>query len=529
MCAGSGGDGVAPAVNEGAAMHRYVDVTFLLKRAETHHGEHIRLVGSGLALGNWNPDSSVEMTSGPAVYPSWSTTVSFPLPDETCTVDEAGVPVTFEIEYKYIRDRNTHGGGFNWENVENRRISVHAGRAWQVCDDGFDSPGSAGVLERASVPSGHHGHVPFEAVYDFVGEEALGFGAFGVVWRCRGIHRTARGCEDVIETPEDVAVKRIERERLNPRDVRNLFGYRGREGEMQLHALQDHPHIVKLLEVYDSPKVLSLVLELCEGGDLFQTVTSKWQATGTGISEEGAAVVLGHMLDALAFLHDQRIVHRDVKCENVLLSWADVPVEHNICKLCDFGLSARLPESGELRTLLGSAATAAPELLNGKPYGAPVDVWAAGVLLYASLSGAMPFEGESSREIADRVRKGEYSLKSGAWDRISKGAKNCVRTLLRTDVAKRPSAEIAMEDKWVRSFGKTEPNEPKRNVRGAAGDKKPTAIVPTTGDKKPRPKSSGVCCGAGVARLCQRKSTARAKGGSTAAPAGAVAQGGSEA
>ena len=106
-----------------------------------------------------------------------------------------------------------------------------------------------------------------------------------------------------------------------------------------------------------------------------------------------------HLLSALHFLHSQPVVHRDVKCENVLLAKENVPPELNVFKLCDFGFAARpRAPSYRLTTRMGSPDTVAPEVVRGEAYWTPVDCWAAGVLLYMSLSATPPFYAQSDAE-----------------------------------------------------------------------------------------------------------------------------------
>jgi len=279
----------------------------------------------------------------------------------------------------------------------------------------------------------------FEDAYSIVGDNPLGEGSFGLVWRCRPRQGPGGGDDAML------AAKRIMMSKLLPRDVRNLFGHDDREGEIRMHQALKHPHIIELHEVFREPDTVSLVMECCRGGDLFDLIA----ANCSGLPEQSVALVERHLLKALEFLHGRRIVHRDVKCENVLMLDKDLPVEKNTFKLCDFGFAARLKADGELSTRMGSPDTVAPEIVRGERYSTPVDCWAAGVLMYMALSARPPFWAKTDVEVLKRVGKGEYSTSGGVWERISKEAKEIVSRLMTFNPRARVSATEALAYTWL--------------------------------------------------------------------------------
>jgi len=208
----------------------------------------------------------------------------------------------------------------------------------------------------------------FESSYDLVGDK-LGYGAFGTLWRCWKIRPGAKN-------GHAFAAKQMDKSQLMQYDVWNLFGSEKTEGEgeIKLHLRQKHPHIVQLFEVFDEALKVTLVMEACDGGDLFHHVTSHKRLCGVGVSEEAATAVMAQMLSALDYLHQQSIVHRDVKCENVLLRHRRLALERNTCKLCDFGLASHLPLGGVFQEPVGSLDYAAPEMCKrGCKRGLPMD------------------------------------------------------------------------------------------------------------------------------------------------------------
>merc|ERR1719263_2145734 len=135
----------------------------------------------------------------------------------------------------------------------------------------------------------------------------------------------------------------------------------------------NHPHIVRLFEYFDEPQSVTLVLEWCRGGDLFDAIVKHANAARQeqlnsglmikkGLSETAAAIVMQHMLSALTYMHLRHVVHRDIKCENILLAHCDVPLVQNVFKLCDFGFATYDAGDG-LNDRLGSPDTVAPEVV----------------------------------------------------------------------------------------------------------------------------------------------------------------------
>jgi len=296
--------------------------------------------------------------------------------------------------------------------------------------------------DQNSTPESPWTSAAFEAVYALDGEKPLGEGSFGLVWSCRRREAIAGGdCSGR-------AVKRIAKKRLKPRDVNNLFGKDELEGEIRMHLRLKHPNLVAMHEVFDDGHVVSLVMECCSGGDLFDLIST----CRTGLCEMGAARALQHLLKALTFLHGLNIVHRDVKCENVLRLESALPIEKSTFKLCDFGFAAALKDPhGHLKTRLGSPDAVAPEVVAGKAYSKPVDCWAAGVLLFMALSATSPFWGKTDLETLRKVKRGEYSMAGARWASIRSAAKDVVRQLLTFEPEARATASDALNLTWLGS------------------------------------------------------------------------------
>lgn len=422
-----------------------VRVTFSLQHAETQPGESIRVVGSGHGLGCWDPGLGVALTTTADTYPLWSGSAMLAASLFRSGSKGAEFVGAFAVEYKYVRDCREVGGHFVWEDCSNRRLAFPFSRdvsPWKVVDPGFELPGE-GTPERSCKVS-----CTFESNYELLGQKPLEAGTFGAVWCCRA--RLQAGRQD-LASEESYAVKRIDKTKLEERDFRLLFGCPGREGEISIHLLQHHPNIVRLIDMFDGQQIVSLVLELCRGGDFFSYIVQQHQKSNTGLPEKAVAGVAKQLLSAMEFLHSQCIVHRDVKCENLLLNQEGLQPADTTYKLCDFGFAARVPSGGQLHSVLGSPQTVAPEILRKRPYSYPSDMWSTGVLLYIAFRAKEPFFADSMPLVVKKVLAGTYDLSGGAWAFVSADAKSLVGRLMSVDPFSRLAASDALHCKWLGS------------------------------------------------------------------------------
>ncbi|KAJ8286748.1 hypothetical protein GJAV_G00042830 [Gymnothorax javanicus] len=180
-------------------------------------------------------------------------------------------------------------------------------------------------------------------------------------------------------TTDKVAIKVLEKGGLDQHTQRLLS--REIESMDRLH----HPNIIRLYEVLETPSRLHLVMEYAEGGELYTRVSM-----GGKLSDNECKIVFTQILSAVKHMHENSIVHRDLKAENVFYA------RGGCVKVGDFGFSTVCAPDQTLSTFCGSAPYAAPELFQEKHYaGEPVDVWALGVLLYFIVTGAMPFRADT--------------------------------------------------------------------------------------------------------------------------------------
>jgi len=266
--------------------------------------------------------------------------------------------------------------------------------------------------------------------YDF-GEE-LGRGGFSVV-----VKATKK------ETKEVFAVKIIEKNLSSDEEYQLL------QREIDILKKLTHQNIISLKDVYDEKETIYLVMELVQGGELFDQIVSR----GT-YSEADAANIVRQILDAVAYMHDNGIAHRDLKPENLLCSGD----EHNTIKVTDFGLSKDF-STASLRTSCGTPDYVAPEVLKGQPYDNTVDIWSIGVITYILLCGFPPFYGNTDQQIFEKILRVEYDFPSPDWDHISVEAKQFIKSILVPEPSKRPSAIEAMEMDWIKNKAPNRPLE----------------------------------------------------------------------
>jgi serine/threonine-protein kinase Chk2 len=272
---------------------------------------------------------------------------------------------------------------------------------------------------------------PIDFYYDIRTE--LGTGNFSTVKV--GVHR---------ETGRKYAVKIIDKTKFlgQPQFKKSV------KEEIDILTKIQHPSVISIKEVFESKLRLYMILELVEGGELFDHIVSNHR-----LAEPECRDLFGQMLDAVRYLHSQGIVHRDLKPENLLLARGRNGKLR--IKISDFGLSKMVGERRLMQTLCGTPQYLAPEVIvhsrNHKGYSAEVDMWSLGVILYIMLSGSQPFHDNGSQPaLFELIRKGRYSFPDRPWAEISDAAKDLVRGMLNVDPTKRLTTDQALAHPWFR-------------------------------------------------------------------------------
>ncbi|XP_071940087.1 phosphoenolpyruvate carboxylase kinase 2-like [Coffea arabica] len=263
---------------------------------------------------------------------------------------------------------------------------------------------------------------------DYRVSEELGKGRFGVVFKAYSSN-----------SGEPFAVKSIDKRLIADDSVDRQCLYNEAK-VMQL--LSPNPHVLRIFHVYEDECFLHIVLELCNGSDLYQRIAAR-----RVFSEAEAIVVMRPLMEAIAHCHHLGIVHRDIKPDNVLFN------DWNELKLADFG-SAEFIDDGQLISgVVGTPYYVAPEVVAGRHYDEKVDVWSAGVILYIMLAGFPPFYGDSAPEIFEAVLRANVRFPTRVFSSLSPEAKDLLRRMLSKDVIRRFSAEEVLRHPWMTGEG----------------------------------------------------------------------------
>ncbi|XP_071959364.1 testis-specific serine/threonine-protein kinase 4-like [Antedon mediterranea] len=222
-------------------------------------------------------------------------------------------------------------------------------------------------------------------IHGFSSIETIGHGSYATV---KSANSAKHNCK--------VAIKIVSK-RKAPDDYLTKFLPR----EVQVVKLLKHPNLVCFLQSIETTSRVYLIMELAESGDLLDYIK------GHGaIPEAQTGIWFHHLVDGMEYCHQHGIVHRDLKCENLLLS------KNNVLKISDFGFARgnmKPKENGQVilsETYCGSYAYAPPEILRGIPYDPMLgDVWSMGVILFTMMFGRLPYDDTNHKTLLSQVQR----------------------------------------------------------------------------------------------------------------------------
>uniref|UniRef100_A0A8C6BP53 CaM kinase-like vesicle-associated protein n=1 Tax=Monodon monoceros TaxID=40151 RepID=A0A8C6BP53_MONMO len=219
------------------------------------------------------------------------------------------------------------------------------------------------------------------------------------------------------------------------------------KNEIGILKMVKHPNILQLVDVFVTRKEYFIFLELATGREVFD-----WILDQGYYSERDTSNVVRQVLEAVAYLHSLKIVHRNLKLENLVYYNR---LKNSKIVISDFHL-AKL-ENGLIKEPCGTPEYLAPEVVGRQRYGRPVDCWAIGVIMYILLSGNPPFYEEveeddyenHDKNLFRKILAGDYEFDSPYWDDISQAAKDLVTRLMEVEQDQRITAEEAISHEWI--------------------------------------------------------------------------------
>lgn len=271
--------------------------------------------------------------------------------------------------------------------------------------------------------------------YELLDDPPLGEGSYAKV-------RTAYSTKLKLR----VAVKIVDRKRA-PEDFLKRFLPR----ELSIIQMFQHPHIIRVYEVLDVEDKVFVIMDLAPGGDLLNYIKTRGF-----VKESLGKKIFKQLLQAVKHCHKNGVLHRDLKCENILLD------EGNNVRITDFGFAKYYNKSDLCKTFCGSAAYAAYEILKGIPYdGEKADVWSMGVVLYTMVTGRMPFDDSDTKVLLQHIKRGVTFQKSK--QQISEDCKDLIRSMLILDFRARITIEDIECHSWLTGKLRNSNESPDRN------------------------------------------------------------------
>ena len=241
-------------------------------------------------------------------------------------------------------------------------------------------------------------------------EKCLGKGAFGEVYL------TSRKGDD-----KKYATKKIDRE-----EVEKGEGIKYLKNEIIILQYLRHPNIVRFEEVKKTKKHYYIVMEYCNGGELSKALEKYIEKYGKPFSEEIVQHLMRQIIDAFKFMHERKIIHRDVKLDNILLNYETEEDKKNLnlmkaqVKIIDFGFSCKIDKSGLQFTALGSPINMDPIILkklnaSSKKerqlgYNQKADIWSLGTICYEMLIGKSAFDADDMEDLVNKIENGSYNV-----------------------------------------------------------------------------------------------------------------------
>ncbi|XP_063918524.1 serine/threonine-protein kinase D3 isoform X4 [Zophobas morio] len=304
-------------------------------------------------------------------------------------------------------------------------IGAYLAKSWETTIRQALMPVTAGPKPEESNESEEQ-IMDMSQIYQIYPDEVLGSGQFGIVYG--GIHR---------KTARTVAIKVIDKLRFPTKQEAQL------KNEVAILQNLSHPGVVNLERMFETPERIFVVMEKLKG-DMLEMILSHEKGR---LTERVTKFLITQILIALKHLHSKNIVHCDLKPENVLLS---SDAEFPQVKLCDFGFARIIGEKSFRRSVVGTPAYLAPEVLRNKGYNRSLDMWSVGVIVYVSLSGTFPFN--EDEDINEQIQNAAFMYPPNPWKEISSDAIDLINNLLQVKQRKRYTVDKSLQHIWLQDY-----------------------------------------------------------------------------
>jgi serine/threonine protein kinase len=213
-----------------------------------------------------------------------------------------------------------------------------------------------------------------------------------------------------------------------------------------------HDNIIYMKEYFEEAGRVYVIMEFLPGGELLEALLRKEKGDDGNephYSENDARIIFRQLIEAVKYMHDKGIVHRDLKLENMLLQ---KPNDINTIKIADFGLAKKYGQAA-LSTICGTPQYVAPEVIKGGStpytYGKDCDLWSCGVILFILLGGYPPFYDESEPRLFRKIRDGKPDMNDPVWGEVSEEAKDLISKLLVVNPGDRLTVEGVLGHPWM--------------------------------------------------------------------------------
>ncbi|XP_071576678.1 serine/threonine-protein kinase D3 isoform X1 [Temnothorax nylanderi] len=328
----------------------------------------------------------------------------------------------------YVGEDPSYGENCGQVSPPESGIGAHIARSWETTIRQALMPVtvSTNQEEPAETTEPEENVTDMSQLYQIFPDEVLGSGQFGIVYG--GVHR---------KSGRAVAIKVIDKLRFPTKQEAQL------KNEVAILQNLSHSGVVNLERMFETTERIFVVMEKLKG-DMLEMILSSERGR---LSERITKFLVTQILVALKHLHSKNIVHCDLKPENVLLS---SDTDFTQVKLCDFGFARIIGEKSFRRSVVGTPAYLAPEVLRNKGYNRSLDMWSVGVIIYVSLSGTFPFNEEE--DINEQIQNAAFMYPPTPWKEISSDAIDLINNLLQVKQRKRYTVDRSLQHVWLQDY-----------------------------------------------------------------------------